>query len=514
MPKMFGFSRRRMKLGRLKGHLVDPTQGTKSPMRPTKRLGQSNDSLKEENVVTASASGRSEDFNCNCSPDAPDINECLVANFDNWMMLSTSGAKPTPRFHHAAAVVGNKMVVVGGESGHGMLDDTMILNLDKLTWAAAAPKVYLSGAGLPLKIPSCRGHCLVSWGTHVLLVGGKTDASNDRVSVWSFDMETECWSNIEAKGDIPAARSGHSVIRAGPVLILFGGEDAKGRKLNDLHMFDLKSLMWLPLRYKGTGPSPRSNHVAALYGDKTLLVFGGQAKSKILNDLYSLDFETMVWTRLKTRGHHPSPRAGCSGASYGTKWYIIGGGSKKKRYAETLVFDISKTEWSICPSNNASTITSKGFSLVTMHHKDKIFLVAFGGNKKEPSNQIEILVMVKNEHATSWRSAPDAYPLAHGDYPIRSKEPASHLNGPVHFIDSIARNGLAPAAENHVYGRKSLFRFIWLNAKFLYLVVLHFGSNSMMRKIAIMSSRCRNLWMVSNIRKVKIYQHQAILHHR
>jgi len=24
-----------------------------------------------------------------------------------------------------------------------------------------------------------------------------------------------------------------------------------------------------------------------------------------------------------------------------------------------------------------------------MHHKDKMFLVAFGGNKKEPSNQVE-----------------------------------------------------------------------------------------------------------------------------
>jgi len=30
------------------------------------------------------------------------------------------------------------------------LNDFQILNLDKLTWAAAAPKIYLSAAGLPL----------------------------------------------------------------------------------------------------------------------------------------------------------------------------------------------------------------------------------------------------------------------------------------------------------------------------------------------------------------------------
>lgn len=55
--------------------------------------------------------------------------------------------------------------------------------------------------------------------------------------------------NLIAKGDIllQAARSGQSVTRAGSILIMFGGEDSKGHKMNDLHILDLKSLMWLPL---------------------------------------------------------------------------------------------------------------------------------------------------------------------------------------------------------------------------------------------------------------------------
>lgn len=48
-------------------------------------------------------------------------------------------------------------------------------------------------------------------------------------------------------GVLQSARSGQTVTRAGSILIMFGGEDAKGRKLNDLHILDLKSLMWLPL---------------------------------------------------------------------------------------------------------------------------------------------------------------------------------------------------------------------------------------------------------------------------
>lgn len=67
----------------------------------------------------------------------------------------------------------------------------------------------------------------VSWGKKALLVGGKTEPGNERVAgqystfsidtvlllfcklifvvlaVWAFDTETECWSLMEAKGDIP-----------------------------------------------------------------------------------------------------------------------------------------------------------------------------------------------------------------------------------------------------------------------------------------------------------------------
>ena len=38
----------------------------------------------------------------------------------------------------------------------------------------------------------------------------------------------------------------------------------------------------------------------------------------------------MMWSRIKIRGFHPSPRAGCCGVLCGTKWYITGGGSRKK----------------------------------------------------------------------------------------------------------------------------------------------------------------------------------------
>ncbi|CAN6469408.1 unnamed protein product [Victoria cruziana] len=445
---MFGFSRRRIRIGRLKVQLADSTQGLRSPVRHTKRLSHSNG----ENVASANAHGESNpgEFDIPFSSEV-NVNKCTSGSSRNWTELPTSGERPTARFNHAATVIGSKMVVVGGDSSQGLLDDVQVLDFNKLTWSTtkAAPKAFFTPSSLPSKVPPCKGHSLVSWGKKILLIGGKSNPTCERVSVWAFDIEAECWSCVEAKGDIPVARSGHSVTRSGSVLILFGGEDVKGRKLNDLHMFDLKSFMWLPLHYTGTGPSARSNHVAALYDDRTLIIFGGAAKSRILNDLYSLDFETMVWSRLKTRGFHPSPRAGCCGVLCGTKWYIAGGGSRKKRYAETLVFDVLKVEWSVSATASSSSVTTnKGFSLVLIQHKDKGFLVAFGGSKKETSNQVEVFMIDQIKQSMTLRSTPEKSSL-----PVDN---CSKIISPSCPIDSIAKQNLKSALEQNGSSRKSL----------------------------------------------------------
>ncbi|KAK8709864.1 hypothetical protein V6N13_060865 [Hibiscus sabdariffa] len=444
---MFSFSRRRMKLGRVKKlQISESAHGTKSPIRPSKR---NNNTIVESALP---AESHSDEFDSQGPSTAPEISSS--GNSENWMVLSVAGEKPVPRFNHAAAVIGNKMIVVGGESGNGLLDDVQVLNFNDFSWTTASSKLYLSPSSLPLKIPSCKGHTLVSWGKRALLVGGRTDPGNDKVSVWAFDTETECWSVMEAKGEVPVARSGHTVVRANSVLILFGGETAKKKKLNDLHMFDLKSFTWLTLQCTGARPSPRSNHVATLYDDKTLLVFGGASKSRTLNDLYSLDFETMVWSRIKIRGFHPSPRAGCCGVLCGTKWYIAGGGSRKKRHTETFIYDVLKSEWSVAVASLPSSITTnKGFSLVLVQHKDKDFLVAFGGYRKEPSNQVEVLIIEKNESSMSRQSNP-------GKSAGRRSSSVGSASLPIngssnHSVDSAARQNLASVIE-HGSGRRSL----------------------------------------------------------
>ncbi|XP_057817944.2 tip elongation aberrant protein 1 isoform X2 [Cryptomeria japonica] len=353
-----------------------------------------------DSVDPISSEAKTDDVNsrsANSPWAASDQNISSVKDAHNWISLSPQGPKPEPRYNHAAAVVGRKMVVVGGESSDGLLNDVQVLHLGKLSWLTVGqiPKREQSQ-----QLPACKGHSLVSWGKKVLLIGGQMDPPSDHVSVWAFDMESESWSSIEAKGAIPVARSGQSVTKAGSMLILFAGEDAKGRKLKDLHIFDMKSLMWLPLQTTGSGPSPRSKHVAALYNDRFLLVFGGAAKSKALNDLFSLDFETMSWSKIKTQGSSPSSRAGCNAVLSGKNWYITGGKGRKTWYSETLVLDVSTMTWSSgLTSAKSSILNNQGFSLSVMERKEGTFLVAFGGYNGEYSNEVEVLVTMLSEES-------------------------------------------------------------------------------------------------------------------
>lgn len=107
---------------RLKVPLEDSSQGTRSPSRPAKRVDQSDvrvhwwplcgswcrscgvlvevlKLVQEENVISTSVSGRSDDINCMCSSGAFDISRRSLGSSDNWTVLPTEGHKPAPRFH-------------------------------------------------------------------------------------------------------------------------------------------------------------------------------------------------------------------------------------------------------------------------------------------------------------------------------------------------------------------------------------------------------------------------------
>ncbi len=108
-----------------------------------------------------------------------------------------------------------------------------------------------------------------------------------------FDTTEFIWENIQTFGDAPSPRRGFSMIIADTFLVIFGGSDLNGNFYNDVFYFDLTKNTWMRINSIGSIPKPRADHSAILYGT-TMWIFGGASREGYLNDLYSLDIETVI----------------------------------------------------------------------------------------------------------------------------------------------------------------------------------------------------------------------------
>lgn len=52
-----------------------------------------------QNECAAHANSHSDELDCQCSSAAPEISNSSIGSSENWMVLSISGDKPTPRFN-------------------------------------------------------------------------------------------------------------------------------------------------------------------------------------------------------------------------------------------------------------------------------------------------------------------------------------------------------------------------------------------------------------------------------
>jgi len=57
-------------------------------------------------------------------------------------------------------------------------------------------------------------------------------------------LKKRIWEQLDPAGEIPAARSGHSVVRYLDYMLLFGGIYEITKELNDLYAYDLVSGKW------------------------------------------------------------------------------------------------------------------------------------------------------------------------------------------------------------------------------------------------------------------------------
>lgn len=119
--------------------------------------------------------------------------------------------------------------------------------------------------------------------------------------LWAYELSTDSWTALPA-GATP--RSNHIAAIVGDRLVIHGGNDSTDgltfTPLGDTWVFDLASESWSQLMTSGD-PSPRLFHAAAASPD-TLYMFGGGDENAFIGpffaDLWALDVQTGAWTML------------------------------------------------------------------------------------------------------------------------------------------------------------------------------------------------------------------------
>jgi len=235
-----------------------------------------------------------------------------------------------PNFsRHTSCLVGNKMYIFGGFDGHGTNFDLSTFDPYTRTWTNV-PKTAVKGV-----FPTSRtNHAAASVGKNMYIFGGNNNNENGQYQVLSdmhmLDTHTMTWSAVQATGDVPCARSGHTLTSLGKKLYLFGGgvwNEREGwvHKFNDLFIYDTESNNWTKAECQGKVDS--STFPITFNVGRFLFVFGGGSKPQhcVTNDLYVLDTATLTWTSPQCNGTKPAPRDMGTASAVGDTVYFLGG---------------------------------------------------------------------------------------------------------------------------------------------------------------------------------------------
>ncbi|XP_056175446.1 tip elongation aberrant protein 1-like [Syzygium oleosum] len=228
-----------------------------------------------------------------------------------WSQPTIKGTPPAPRDGHSCTNVGDNLFVFGGTDGMNPLGDFHILDTSSHTWISPITRG---------EAPKARqGHSAALVGKRLFIFGGygKSPGNDDEVyynDLFLLNTETFKWKKAMTTGIPPSPRLTHSCSTWNNKMIVIGGQDGRDYYLSDVHTLDADTLMWKELNTTGDMLPPRGGRLTVTFG-KILFVYGGYTEDqKLYDDLYMLDVESAIWSKVTIAGDGPSPRFSMAGA--------------------------------------------------------------------------------------------------------------------------------------------------------------------------------------------------------
>ncbi|KAJ5095650.1 hypothetical protein NUU61_005006 [Penicillium alfredii] len=192
------------------------------------------------------------------------------------------GSRPAGRYGHTLNILGSKLYVFGGQVEGFFFNDLVAFDLNQLQnpankWEHLIKNSHDGGPPAGQIPPARTNHTIVSFSDKLFLFGGTNGVQwfND---VWSYDPRANAWTEMDCVGFIPTPREGHAAALVNDVMYVFGGRTDEGVDLGDLSAFRISSRRWYSFQNMGPAPSPRSGHSMTAFG-KQIIVMAGEPSS-------------------------------------------------------------------------------------------------------------------------------------------------------------------------------------------------------------------------------------------
>lgn len=140
-----------------------------------------------------------------------------------------------------------------------------------------------------------------------LLIFGGGDDDGLMNDLHLLEVDTLSWSPVFTAGNTPSPRSRHTATLVKSTLWVVGGLGEGQTVFNDVYTLNTSSMVWSKPVIKGTTPMPPRWGHSAIRSGSLIIIFGGHSGAQVLNDLYILDTDSLTWRFVDTTANANGP---------------------------------------------------------------------------------------------------------------------------------------------------------------------------------------------------------------
>lgn len=140
-----------------------------------------------------------------------------------------------------------------------------------------------------------------------LLIFGGGDDDGLMNDLHLLEVDTLSWSPVFTAGNTPSPRSRHTATLVKSTLWVVGGLGEGQTVFNDVYTLNTSSMVWSKPVIKGTTPMPPRWGHSAIRSGSLIIIFGGHSGVHVLNDLYILDTDSLTWRFVDTTANANGP---------------------------------------------------------------------------------------------------------------------------------------------------------------------------------------------------------------